>query len=150
MPSKPKTQQKKALITNTVSEQALLDMVCEGWTHRKIAAHVEQLTGEPISCYYVTKTLQSLGDRYTEAKRIQAEYHASKLAEISDRVEEGKLDPASARVSSDNRKWLAAKLNPSEYSERAQIDVAVTDVTQLHLHALRERLRVVGTQAKGE
>jgi hypothetical protein len=146
----PKTQQKKALITNTVSEAALLDMVAEGWTHRKIAAHVEQLTGQPVSCYYVTKTLQSFGDRYTEAKRAQAEMHANKLAEISDRVEEGTLDPASARVSSDNRKWLASKLNPSEYSDRAQLDVAITDVTQLHLHALRERLKVVGTQAKGE
>ena len=146
MPSQPKTKQKRQLITRTVSEDALLDMVATGWSHRKIAAHVEQLTGEPISCYYVTKTLQSLGDRYQEAKKAQAEYHASRVAEISEEVEQGKLDPSSARVASDNRKWLASKLNPSEYSDKAQLDIAVTDLTALHLEQLRDKLRLVSNQ----
>ena len=146
MPSQPKTAQAKALITNTLSKDAMLAMVAEGWSQRKIADHVSQLTGKEISQYYICKTLQSFGDDYKEAKRAQAEYHASKVAEISDKVETGQIDPASARVSSDNRKWLASKLNPSEYSEKAQLDIAVTDVTQLHLAQLRERLKTVTVQ----
>lgn len=146
MPSQPKTAQNKALITQTLSKDAMLAMVAEGWSQRRIAEHVSQLTGKEISQYYICKTLQSFGDDYKDAKKAQAEFHAAKVAEISDKVETGQIDPASARVSSDNRKWLASKLNPSDYSDKAQIDIAVTDVTALHLAQLRERLKTVATQ----
>jgi hypothetical protein len=61
-------------------------------------------------------------------------------------VEDGKIDSSSARVASDNRKWLASKLDPSTYSDKAQLDIAVTDVTALHLAALRDRLKTVNSQ----
>jgi hypothetical protein len=144
--AQPKTQQHKQLITRTVSEDQLLDMVAEGWSQRKIADHVSQLVGQPVSQYYVCKTLQSFGDRYQEAKKAQAEYHASKVADLADKVETGGIDSSSARVASDNRKWLASKLDPSTYSDKAQLDIAVTDVTALHLAALRDRLRTVNPQ----
>jgi hypothetical protein len=121
-------------------------MVAEGWSQRKIADHVSQLVGQPVSQYYVCKTLQSFGDRYQEAKKAQAEYHASKVADLADKVETGGIDSSSARVASDNRKWLASKLDPSTYSDKAQLDIAVTDVTALHLAALRDRLRTVNPQ----
>jgi hypothetical protein len=148
MAAQPKTQQHKQLITRTVSEDQLLDMVAEGWSQRKIADHVSQLVGQPVSQYYVCKTLQSFGDRYQEAKKAQAEYHASKVADLADKVETGGIDSSSARVASDNRKWLASKLDPSTYSDKAQLDIAVTDVTALHLAALRDRLKTVVTQTE--
>ena len=146
MPSQPKTKQKAALITKTLSREQLLDMVATGWTQRKIAQHVSQLTGQEVSQYYICKTLQSLGPDYEAAKREQAQYHAERIAEIADKVEEGTLDPASARISSDNRKWIASRLDPSQYGDKIQADIAVTDVTQMHLQAMREALKIVSTQ----
>lgn len=146
--AQPKTQQHKQLITRTVSEDQLLDWIATGWSQRKIADHVSQLTGKPISQYYVCKTLQGLGDRYQEAKKAQAEYHAARVADLADKVEDGKIDSSSARVASDNRKWLASKLDPTTYSDKAQLDIAVTDVTALHLSALRDRLKTVVTQTE--
>jgi hypothetical protein len=148
MAAQPKTQQHKQLITRTVSEEQLLDMVATGWSQRRIADHVSQLVGQPVSQYYVCKTLQTFGDRYQEAKKAQAEYHAERIADLADKVEDGKIDSSSARVASDNRKWLASKLDPSTYSDKAQLDIAVTDVTALHLAALRDRLKTVVTQTE--
>jgi hypothetical protein len=146
MPSQPKTAQKTAMVTRAVSKEWLLDAVATGWTQRKIAQHVSQLTGQEVSQYYICKTLQSLGPDYDAAKREQAQYHAERIAEIADKVEEGTLDPASARISSDNRKWIAARLDPSQYGDKIQADIAVTDVTQMHLQAMREALKIVSTQ----
>ena len=144
--AQPKTQQHKQLITKTISEDQLLDMVATGWSQQRIATHVSELIGQPVSQYYICKTLQSFGDRYQEAKKAQAEYHAARVADLADKVEDGKIDSSSARVASDNRKWLASKLDPSTYSDKAQLDIAVTDVTALHLAALRDRLKTIATQ----
>ena len=142
----PKTAQVKALLTRSLTKEQLLDMVANGWTLKRIGEHVGTLTGTAVSPYYVCKTLQQWPDEYSHAKKAQAEYHAARIAEIADEVEQGKLDPASARVASDNRKWVASKLDPSTYSDRVEINANITDVTQLHLAQLRDRLRVVSTQ----
>jgi hypothetical protein len=143
-----KTKQKAAMITRAVSKEWLLDAVATGWTQQRIADHVKQLTGEPISTYYICRTLQSFGADYDAAKKAQAQYHAERIADISDKVENGQLDPASARISSENRKWVAARLDPSQYGDRIQADIAVTDVTALHLAAMRDALKIVSTQDK--
>jgi hypothetical protein len=148
MPSQPKTKQKAALVTRALSKEQLLDMVATGWTQQRIADHVANLTGQPISQYYICKTLQTFGDEYQAAKKAQAQYHAERIAEIADKVEDGRLDPASARISSENRKWVAARLDPSQYGDRIQADIAVTDVTALHLAAMRDALKTVTTQAQ--
>jgi hypothetical protein len=149
MAAQPKTQQAKALILRTLTKERLLDMVAEGWTQWRIAHHVTELTGQPISQYYVSKLLNSL-EEYPAAKKAAAEYHAGKVAESAEQVEQGKLDPASARVSAESRKWLASKLDPQSFGDRTAIDLAVTDVTQMHLTAMREAMRVVSTQGKGK
>jgi hypothetical protein len=148
MAARPKTQQAKALITRTVSKEWLLDAVATGWTQQRIADHVTTLTGQPISTYYVCRTLQSFGPDYDAAKKAQAQYHAERIADISDKVEEGKIDPASARISSENRKWVAARLDPSTYGDRVQQDITLTNVTEMHLAAMRDRLRIVSVQDK--
>jgi transposase len=146
MSSQPKTQQIKALVSRTIPKESLLDLIAEGWTLQRIADRVTEETGTKVTPYYVCKTLQSFGEEYTAAKKAQAEYHAARVSEISDKVEKGQIDPQSARVSSDNRKWLASKLDPSTYSDKAQIDIAVTDVTALHIASLRDRLKTVSNQ----
>jgi hypothetical protein len=150
MPSQPKTQQVMALVTRTLGKDQLLDMVATGWTQKRLAAHVTEIVGKPISDYYICKTLQSYGDDYTQAKKAQAQYHADRVAEISDKVESGLIDPQSARISSDNRKWIASKLDPSVYGDKVAMDVQLTDVTAMHMAAMKEAMRTVYTVDKDE
>jgi hypothetical protein len=141
----PKTKAAKLLVTQTLSKDQLLDMVATGWTQQRIADHVSQLTGQPISQYYISKTLTGLGDEYQEAKKAQARYQAERVADIADKVEAGTLDAASARVSAENRRWVASRLDPATYGDRQAIDVQLTDVTALHMVALRDAMKTVST-----
>ena len=143
MAAQPKTRQMRALITRTLSKEQLLDMVASGWTQQRIADHIRELTGAPVTQYYVSKTLTALGDEYVAAKKAQAALQAERVLDIADKVESGTLDPSSARVSSENRRWVASKLDPATYGDRIQADVNLTDVTALHLEALRNAMRVV-------
>ena len=118
----------------------MLGYVAEGYTLRRIAAVAEAETGKKYSPYYIGKLLKSYGEDYEEAKKLQALHHADRVGEIAEEVETGTLDPASARVSSDNRKWLAARMNPREYGDKIQADIQVTDMTTLHLEALRLKM----------
>jgi hypothetical protein len=150
MVSQPKTAQTKALVNRTLSKDQLLEMIATGWTVRRIADHVSSLVGEPISHYYIVKTLQSYGEDYQEAKKQQARLQAERVADIADKVEEGKLDAASARVAADNRKWVASKLDPSTYGDRVAMDVQLTDVTAMHLQAMRDAMKIVTTVDKAK
>lgn len=125
-------------------------MIATGWTVRRIAEHVSNLTGQPLSHYFIVKSLQAYGDEYTEAKKQQARLQAERVAEIADKVEEGKLDPASARVAADSRRWIASKLDPSVYGDRVAMDVQVTDIAAMHIAAMKEAMRTVSTVDKGK
>jgi hypothetical protein len=145
MASQSKTQQNRAVVLRAIGEPELLDLVSNGWSHRRIAARVTEITGKPISCYYITKCLQSL-EGYPEAKKANAEYHAGKVADAAEAVANGTLDPASARVASENHKWLASKMDPSVYSDKVAVDMQIVDLTRVHLDSLRDRLRTVSNQ----
>ena len=47
-------------------------------------------------------------ETYEVTKMSRAHFHASKIEEILEDVETGKIEPNVARVSIDARKWLAA------------------------------------------
>jgi hypothetical protein len=145
MAAQPKTAQTKALLNRTLTKDQLLEMIATGWTVRRIAEHASTLTGQAISHYYIVKTLQSYGDEYQEAKKQQARLQAERVADIADKVEEGKLDPASARVAAENRRWVASKLDPSTYGDKVAMDVQLTDVTAMHLQAMRDAMKIVET-----
>ena len=53
-----------------------------------------------------------------EAKISKAPYHASKIEEILEDVESGKIESSVAKVSIDARKWLASKMYPKFFSDR--------------------------------
>ena len=75
---------------------------------------------------------------YEDAKMSRAHYHASKIEEILEDVESGKIEPSAARVSIDARKWLASKMYPKFFSDRVhhQHDMTV-DVRKQHLEEIR-------------
>ena len=53
-------------------------------------------------------------DRYTRARMAQADTYADEIVDLADKAEDANL----ARLQIDARKWTAAKLRPSRYSER--------------------------------
>jgi hypothetical protein len=53
-------------------------------------------------------------DRYTRARMAQADTYADEIVDLADAAE----DHNKARLQIDARKWTAAKLRPSRYSER--------------------------------
>lgn len=76
------------------------------------------------------------GDQYAQAKMLQAEFLAENLqnlskdklkytdAEGNERVDAGSI--ASQRLQADTVKWLASKLAPKIYGDRASIHVKTT------------------------
>ena len=75
---------------------------------------------------------------YEDAKMSRAHFHASKIEEILEDVETGKIEPNVARVSIDARKWLAAKMYPKFFSDKVQLQHDMTvDVRKQHIEELR-------------
>lgn len=148
MANQSRTRKAVVAITQAIPKERMLALIAEGYTLRRIAALATVETGKEYSSYYISRVLKTYGEDYEEAKRLQALHHADRLGEIAEEVEQGKLDPASARVSSDNRKWLAARGDPRQYGDKIQADIQVTDMTALHMEALRQKLAAKTVQAR--
>ena len=76
---------------------------------------------------------------YEDAKMSRAHFHASKIEEILEDVESGKIEPHAARVSIDARKWLASKMYPKFFSDKIHLQHDMTvDVRKQHIEELRK------------
>ena len=77
--------------------------------------------------------------RYEDARMSRAHYHSAKIEEILDDLENGKIEPQTARVSIDARKWLASKMYPKFFSDRLEVkhDLSV-DLRKQHIKELRK------------
>ena len=76
---------------------------------------------------------------YEDAKMSRAHFHASKIEEILEDVEKGKIEPNVARVSIDARKWLSAKMYPKFFSDKFHLQHDMTvDVRKQHIEELRK------------
>jgi len=148
MANQSRTRQAIATIARALPKERILGLIAEGMTIRRIAALIESETGRKFSPYYVGKALKSYGEDYEQAKYLQAQNNVDRMQEITENVVEGKIDPASARIASDNYKWLAAKQNPREFGDKIQAEIQVTDMTQLHLQALRTVMQAKTVQAR--
>lgn len=147
------TKQAIALIEREIGNQSMLDMVADGKSQRAIAKHISEKIGRPVSHYYVNRYLhrdEEADAAYKAATLIAANNAAGKIQEITDELLDGRRDPGSVKVASDNLKWIAAKLDPSTYSDKAQIDIQVTDIAALHINAMREAMRTVSTVKKDD
>ena len=139
--SQPRTRQMLALLRKNYTATEMLGRIADGATHKQLAAEATERCGVNISGYYINRYLQGLGDAYAEAKRAKAQTLADRIASTSEDVLTGKVDPASARVSTDNWKWLASRLDKEQFGERLEVTQAV-DISAQHLAALRTALRV--------
>ena len=79
---------------------------------------------------------------YEDAKMSRAHFHASKIEEILENVESGKIEPSAARVSIDARKWLASKMYPKFFSDKIHLQHDMTvDVRKQHIEELRNLIK---------
>ncbi len=94
---------------------------------------------------------------YTRAREDAGDSLADQIRELAGRVERGELEPNAGRVAIDALKWIASKLKPREYGDRAQLDVAASvDVTtrvsdhcpEWMKEAIEEQSRSVSKQAE--
>lgn len=73
----------------------------------------------------------SFAQRYARAKEECADLYAEEIAEISDELPDGTLDPqvfnARQRLRVDARKWTASKLKPKKYGDKIDTTVSGPD-----------------------
>jgi hypothetical protein len=143
MAGSTKTRQLQTLIRRNFSKDELLGMVAEGNSIRQIAEIVKDKLGiSTLTHYYVFRVLKDYGPDYEAAKKAKAQLLADQIGTVSDQVQNGELDPASARVISDNSKWLASRLDPAQFGDKIQADIHVTDLGAQHLAALKQMMSV--------
>jgi len=91
--------------------------------------------------YYQISNDNDLNARYNDAKKAYAEMTVSQIQDITDKLERGHIDPASAKTIISAKQWVASKYSPIQYGERQTIDMHISDATQLHLDALRNQMK---------
>ncbi len=70
------------------------------------------------SFYARLKEDSQLAADYETAMQSRAEAQVDALMDVNQRLLEGRIDPQSARVLSDNLKWLSSKSNPRLYGDK--------------------------------
>ena len=80
--------------------------------------------------------------KYLEALTSRAMYHASRIEEIAEMVEDGRISPISAKVAIDARKWIASRFHPNQFSEKLmkENNLDKTDIARLHLQELKKMM----------
>ena len=61
---------------------------------------------------------------YARAREDAADTLADRICELAERVEKGELDAHPGRTAIDALKWVASKLKPRIYGERAHLEVS--------------------------
>ncbi len=65
--------------------------------------------------------------RMEEAVDARADWRAGKIHDLATQVEEGKLDPQSARIAIEAHRFLAAKEAPRRYGDKSALEITGKD-----------------------
>ncbi len=123
----PQRPGRPSLYTSSMAER-ICERIAEGEPLIKICRD------EQIPAYRTVlgwrATHKQFQQSYARARRDAADTLADQIRELAGRVERGELEPNAGRVAIDALKWVASKLKPRQYGDRAQLDVAArVDVT---------------------
>lgn len=77
--------------------------------------------------YQRLKEDASLAREYDAAMQQRAQVRVDELLDVNQRLLEGRIDPASAKVISQNLQWLAAKESPKQYGEVTRTELTGRD-----------------------
>ena len=72
-------------------------------------------------------------------------YHASRIEEIAEMVEDGRISPISAKVAIDARKWIASRFHPRQFSEKL-FEIKKTEAKSLSKMQLEELRKLMKTK----
>ena len=75
-------------------------------------------------------------DRYERARIARAEWHVSDIEEMMTEVRHGTLDPASARVIAENKRWIASRMDPHLWGDKVQLEATVS-IQDKYLEAIK-------------
>ena len=135
-------------------DQDTADEICEAIA----SGHglISYLKSDPELPSYSTvmrwvRDFPEFADQYARAREDMADNDADKIADVAQRVEDGLIDPAAARVAIDAYKWSAGKRRPKRYGEKLEVEntgsVQVThtlDVSNLSLDELDALQKALG------
>lgn len=91
--------------------------------------------------YQYLKDHPEIGERHEAAMRDHAAFLASKITDNANALDQSNAsnpDPKKAKIAIDAYQWLASRYDPDRYGERQKVDVQTTDLTQVHLEAIRQ------------
>lgn len=77
------------------------------------------------------------------ARQARALWHVDRMENLANSVEQERIDPHAAKVASDIRRWVAARLDMQQWGDKMQQKIEITDTTQLHLEAVRNLMKTV-------
>ena len=146
MAAQPKTRAAIKAISEQLPLDEMLARVAEGATQQQLARLVSDRLGKEVSQYYVSRWINADDQRkalWQEAKQQAANRYADQVAEAIEDVKSGKLDPNAAKTVMSGAQWLAARLSPSQWGDRLEVNATTLDVTQMHREAMRQQMRVV-------
>ncbi len=123
----PRRPGRPSIYTSAVAEE-ICERIAEGEPLTKICRDEQIPAYRTVLGWRVAN--EEFQHMYARARQDAADTLADQIRELAGRVEKGKLEPNAGRVAIDALKWIASKLKPREYGDRAQIDVAArVDVT---------------------
>jgi len=93
-----------------------LKYAAEGWSIRKICAKINI---EPLQFFKFRKQDYSFTAAFQLARESGFEINADDLLDLADQY----ADPLTARVKSDNLRWLLSKRKPKEYGDQLNINI---------------------------
>jgi hypothetical protein len=149
MPSQPLTKATIRAIGEQLPIEEMLARVAEGATQRELASLVSERIGRTVSAYYVNRWLKAEEGRHElwkEAKKQAADKYADEVAEAIQAVKSGSMGANEAKTVMSGAQWLASRLSPQQWGDRLEVNANLTDVTSLHLEAMRQAMRTVSTQ----
>lgn len=105
----------------SIYSQELADRICERLASGESLRSICRDDGMP-SWPTISKWLNEKPDfvtQYARAREDQAEAHADRIIEIAD---DDSIDPNHKRIMVDARKWVASKLKPKRYGDKAEVE----------------------------
>jgi hypothetical protein len=106
--------------------EAIAAEICDRLAHGETLVKIcqsEHLPSRTTVLRWVNENRHNFGDRFARARDLQFEHWADSLADVADSVRDKPEQVPAARLESENKRWLLARLKPSLYSEKFQADI---------------------------
>jgi hypothetical protein len=106
--------------------EAVVAEICTRLAHGETLSKIcqdEHLPSRTTVLNWVNEDRQNFAHRFARARDLQFEYWADNLADVGTTVREKPEQVPAARLDSENKRWLLARLKPSLYSEKFQADL---------------------------